>query len=286
MRAPFSFFTHASSCHSRRRRHAGRQQRRSRGGVGRPPSTKPASTSRTIGCAARSAWAATSWFRRSSGLPADGEVGRRISDAAARFFRSDFLPHLSAFPRVRELVRQLPGRWLSRRRRQLGSGRGARSLAGNSRAIADLVQASDRHRRMPSRSKPDPDIVVAALTRSGADPSQAIMVGDTPYDVAAAIAAGIEIVGVESGGWGPDELRGAVRGAHRRGRAVRALSRLHLRAARAAVIRPFRDLRRAPPFRSFAYFLNTASSDRGPGRSQPRPQIAQRREAFRARWRL
>jgi phosphoglycolate phosphatase-like HAD superfamily hydrolase len=29
------------------------------------------------------------------------------------------------------------------------------------------------------------------------------MVGDTPYEVEAAIAVGIEIVGVESGGWGP-----------------------------------------------------------------------------------
>jgi phosphoglycolate phosphatase-like HAD superfamily hydrolase len=32
-------------------------------------------------------------------------------------------------------------------------------------------------------------------------PSEAIMLGDTPYDVIAAKRAGIEIVGVESGGW-------------------------------------------------------------------------------------
>ncbi len=142
-----------------------------------------------------------------SGLPADGEVGRRISGRRGEIFRSDFLPHLSAFPRVRELVRQFLADGY---RVVVASSAQAEELdplleiAG----IADLVQARSSSKDA-KRSKPDPDIVVAALTRSGADPSQAIMVGDTPYDVAAAIAAGIEIVGVESGGWGPDELRGA-----------------------------------------------------------------------------
>ena len=36
------------------------------------------------------------------------------------------------------------------------------------------------------------------------------MIGDTPYNVEAALRAGIAIVGVESGGWGPDNMRGAV----------------------------------------------------------------------------
>ena len=36
------------------------------------------------------------------------------------------------------------------------------------------------------------------------------MLGDTPYDVEAALRAGIAIVGVESGGWGAEDLRGAV----------------------------------------------------------------------------
>jgi len=36
------------------------------------------------------------------------------------------------------------------------------------------------------------------------------MVGDTPYDVEAALRAGIEIIGLRSGGWPDAELRGAV----------------------------------------------------------------------------
>ena len=32
------------------------------------------------------------------------------------------------------------------------------------------------------------------------------MVGDTPYDVEAALRAGIEIIGLRSGGWSDEEL--------------------------------------------------------------------------------
>jgi soluble P-type ATPase len=60
-----------------------------------------------------------------------------------------------------------------------------------------------------AHSKPDPDIVRAAVSRSGASPEAAIMIGDTPYDVEAARRAGVRIVGVESGGWRRQDLDGA-----------------------------------------------------------------------------
>ena len=60
------------------------------------------------------------------------------------------------------------------------------------------------------RSKPDPDIVVAAIKQANCPVADIIMVGDTPYDVEAALRAGIEIIGLRSGGWSDAELRGAV----------------------------------------------------------------------------
>jgi HAD superfamily hydrolase (TIGR01509 family) len=143
-----------------------------------------------------------------SGLTADSKAGRRISARRGEIFRSEFLPHLSPFPRVRELVEQFLADDF---RVVVASSADAEELD----ALLEIADIADLlHGRSSSkdanRSKPDPDIVVAALTRSGADPSQAIMVGDTPYDVEAALAAGIEIVGVESGGWGSADLRGAI----------------------------------------------------------------------------
>ena len=59
------------------------------------------------------------------------------------------------------------------------------------------------------RSKPDPDIVTAAIKRANRPAAEIIMVGDTPYDVEAAKRAGIEIIGLRSGGWSDADLRGA-----------------------------------------------------------------------------
>ncbi|MDQ3857832.1 MAG: HAD family phosphatase [Actinomycetota bacterium] len=56
-------------------------------------------------------------------------------------------------------------------------------------------------------SKPDPDLVQAALAK--ADTRDAVMVGDTPWDVEAARRAGIETVCVMTGGFSDQELRDA-----------------------------------------------------------------------------
>ena len=49
----------------------------------------------------------------------------------------------------------------------------------------------------------------AALREARVEKSSAIMLGDTPYDVEAALRAGIEIVALECGGWSREELTGA-----------------------------------------------------------------------------
>jgi len=143
-----------------------------------------------------------------SGLTHDSKAGRRIAARRSEIFRTDFLPHLQPFPRVRELVEQLMAdgyRVVIASSAQADELDPLLEIAG----IADLIhaQASGNDTK---RSKPDPDIVVAALNRAGAGPSQAAMVGDTPYDVEAALKAGIAMVGVESGGWKRDDLQGAV----------------------------------------------------------------------------
>jgi HAD superfamily hydrolase (TIGR01549 family) len=54
------------------------------------------------------------------------------------------------------------------------------------------------------RSKPDPDIVNAALTRAGT--KDAVMVGDSRWDIEAARKAGLETVALITGGWSRQEL--------------------------------------------------------------------------------
>ncbi len=58
------------------------------------------------------------------------------------------------------------------------------------------------------QTKPQPDLVQVAMQRSGApDERPMIMVGDTPWDVEAAQAAGLATLAVVTGGFSAQELR-------------------------------------------------------------------------------
>ena len=57
------------------------------------------------------------------------------------------------------------------------------------------------------RTKPEPDLVKAAVEKAGG--GDAVMVGDTSWDIEAARNAGVETIAVMTGGFGEDELREA-----------------------------------------------------------------------------
>ena len=58
-------------------------------------------------------------------------------------------------------------------------------------------------------TKPAPDLVSAALQKAGASADDAVMVGDTPWDVKAADGAGVKTITVLTGGFAPAELKEA-----------------------------------------------------------------------------
>lgn len=73
----------------------------------------------------------------------------------------------------------------------------------------DLIQAQTSTDDAP-KSKPDPDIFVAALDRLGKpDPARVLVVGDTPYDVEGAKKAGMRTVAVLCGGFSRESLEEA-----------------------------------------------------------------------------
>jgi HAD superfamily hydrolase (TIGR01509 family) len=58
-------------------------------------------------------------------------------------------------------------------------------------------------------TKPAPDLVAAALDRSKGSSDEAVMVGDTPWDVKAAGGADVQTLAVLTGGFSAQELREA-----------------------------------------------------------------------------
>ena len=75
--------------------------------------------------------------------------------------------------------------------------------------IADLVDV-ETSSDDAKKSKPHPDIFCAALAKLDvAQPDQALVIGDTPYDAEAAAKAGLRTIGLLSGGWSKDDLKRA-----------------------------------------------------------------------------
>ena len=143
-----------------------------------------------------------------SGIDESSPMGDQISTRRGEIFTSTYLPALRAMPGARELVQHLleQGYVIA-----VASSAAEDELQPLLQAagVADLI-----HRRTSSddaeNSKPDPDILQAALREAGCEPSEAIMLGDTPYDVEAARRAKIAVVGLECGGWRQQDLAGAV----------------------------------------------------------------------------
>ena len=76
--------------------------------------------------------------------------------------------------------------------------------------VADLVPRR-ASKDDADESKPDPDIVCAALAMARGGAASTVMVGDTPYDTEAARRAGIASVALRCGGhWTDHDLRGAL----------------------------------------------------------------------------
>jgi HAD superfamily hydrolase (TIGR01509 family) len=60
-----------------------------------------------------------------------------------------------------------------------------------------------------TETKPQPDLVQAALEKAGASSGEAVMVGDTPWDIEAAGRAKVKTVAVITGGFSRAELEEA-----------------------------------------------------------------------------
>lgn len=70
--------------------------------------------------------------------------------------------------------------------------------------IDEVTSSSDAE-----ASKPAPDIVEAALKKLQMQPSEVLMLGDTPYDIQSANAAGVGVIAVRCGGFNDADLAGA-----------------------------------------------------------------------------
>lgn len=156
-------------------------------------------------------------IRRTIGLPLVKSVkilgGLSDEEAAAgaevyrKFFPTFEITHISMFPGVEATLKELSERGI---RMAICTSRGHDSLFRilNRHNLADcfeeVVTASDN---LPS--KPAPDMVLTLLERMGLDADEAIVVGDTTFDIGMGSGAGCRTVAVTYGNHTPEQLESA-----------------------------------------------------------------------------
>jgi phosphoglycolate phosphatase-like HAD superfamily hydrolase len=129
---------------------------------------------------------------------------RRITALRRRIFRENYLDTLCPFPGVRSLIHALrDAGWQPVIATSASSDEvdGLLRRAGVGDLVTDIVSASHY---MPS--KPDPDIFELALRRVRCERESAIVLGDTPYDLMAAVRARLRSVALRCGGWSDSAL--------------------------------------------------------------------------------
>jgi HAD superfamily hydrolase (TIGR01509 family) len=141
------------------------------------------------------------------GVSSESEIGKRLIARRSEIFRQQYLPNLRPLKGSRELVLRTRSDEL---KAIVATSAKDEELKGLLKAaqVDDLMEekatASDA-----KRSKPDPDIVHAAIEEASIPPSQLVMIGDTPYDIEAAGKAKVQTIAFRSGGWKDADLKGA-----------------------------------------------------------------------------
>ena len=145
---------------------------------------------------------------RISGLSAESDQGKKVVERRSEIFRTIYQKTVRAFPGSRELFLALADDGV-----RLAVASSAREdeleplldIAGVKELVEHQTSSSD-----VGSSKPDPDVVQAAIDRLRVAPATTRLVGDTPYDLEAARRAGVGFIGFRSGGWTDTDLEGAL----------------------------------------------------------------------------
>lgn len=141
-------------------------------------------------------------------VEADSKTGKHIDERRSELFKKRYLPQVKAFPQTEKLLKRLYDDGVTLVVASSAQDDELEPLlkrAGAKSLIRGKTSAEDAE-----HSKPAPDIVEAALEKFTLPKSEILMLGDTPYDVAAANRAGVGCIALRCGGWDDESLKDAV----------------------------------------------------------------------------
>lgn len=142
------------------------------------------------------------------GQDKDSPVGKSLTSRRKEIFKSQYLPTIQPFSEVPALFRRVGEAGMQRTISSSAEKDELHSLlqiAGVADLAEEVTSSSDAQ-----HSKPSPDPINVALEKAGCAPNQAVMVGDSPYDIEAARKAGVATIALRCGGFSDKDLQGAV----------------------------------------------------------------------------
>jgi HAD superfamily hydrolase (TIGR01549 family) len=140
----------------------------------------------------------------------DSDEGKKISQRRKQIMKERYQPTLHAFPQARELLKRMHSQGL---KLVVATSAEQDELQGLLRIIGpdvpDLFEQETTSQYAP-KSKPNPEIMDAALEKSGLQSTEVVMIGDTAFDIEAATKAGVKTIALRCGGWSDNDLKGAL----------------------------------------------------------------------------
>ncbi len=144
------------------------------------------------------------------GISKDSDEGKEISQRRKQIMIDRYQPTLHAFPQSRELLERMHEQGL---KLVVATSAEQEELQGLLRIIGpdvpDLFEQETTSQDAP-KSKPNPEVMDAALEKSGLQSTEVVMIGDTAFDIEAATKAGVKTIALRSGGWSDSDLKGAI----------------------------------------------------------------------------
>ena len=142
------------------------------------------------------------------GIEKASPEGEALVAAWTKHFKETYLAQAKALPGAADLLKHLQAKGL----RTVATSSGESDVADALLLLVgdDAVLTAKTTSGDAEHSKPAPDIVLAALEKAGATASETVLIGDTPYDIAAGRAAGVGVIALRSGGFADEQLAGAI----------------------------------------------------------------------------
>jgi HAD superfamily hydrolase (TIGR01549 family) len=133
------------------------------------------------------------------------EFGEEADKYRGKVFKKKYLSRVKPFPKVRELFQKLRAEG---KKIALASS-GKETEVRHYERLLEIGGLFDSMTTVDqvAQSKPKADVFIAALNLLGLSPSEAVAIGDTPYDVGAAKKIELATIGVLCGGFPEEALR-------------------------------------------------------------------------------